>query len=61
MEKAILTLSRQKGRSREKGQEAAAVAHVRVAGSVVPGACRKDGEKGPALGCMVGQSPEPGR
>lgn len=43
------------------GQEAADIAQVRVAGSVVPGACRKDGKKGPDLGCMVGQSPEPGR
>lgn len=58
--KAILTLSRQKGKSREMGQEAADVAHVRVAGGVVPGACRKYGENGPDLGCMVGQSPEPG-
>ena len=60
MKKAILTLSRQKGNRREMGQEAADVAHVRVAGGVVPGACRKYDENGPDLGCMVGQSPEPG-
>lgn len=56
--KAILTLSRQKGKSREMGQEAADAPTWRVAGGVVPGACRKYGENGPDL--RVGQSPEPG-
>lgn len=35
------------------GQEAADV-QVRDSGGLVHGACQKDGEKGPGLGCILG-------
>lgn len=47
-------MSRQKCRSREVGQEAADVVQVRDAGGLVHGACQKDDQKGPGLGCILG-------